>query len=82
MTKMSSVLGVGLLASRGAFAQPKGQSIEGVWQAVEVTPASDGRTIQAPNRGPTCIIFTGKHYSRVEVHSAGPPTTWTVTRGR
>ena len=67
------VLTVGLLTSqtRAAVRQGarvrSGESIQGVWQAVEVTmtgPAA--RTIAIPEPRPNLTIITARHYSRVE----------------
>ena len=49
------------------------QSIQGVWQAVEFTitgPSARTLTIREPR--PNLIIFTAKHYSRVEDQSEKP----------
>jgi hypothetical protein len=49
------------------------QSIQGVWQAVEFAitgPAARTLTIREPR--PNLIIFTAKHYSRVEDQSEKP----------
>ena len=65
---------------RGAAHQPEGsqgsrsaESIQGVWQAVEVTITGPGaRTIAIPEPRPNLTIITARHYSRVEVQSEGP----------
>lgn len=78
------VLTVGLLTSHGIAGQlvhrsaerqggSKRESIQGVWQAVEVTVTGPGgRTITIPEPRPNLIIVTAKYYSRVEIHSEGP----------
>jgi hypothetical protein len=68
-----ALLGVGLLTSLSVAGQSKPGSIQGVWQVVEVTITGPGaRTIAIPLPRPNLTIITGKHYSRVEVHSEGP----------
>jgi len=67
------VLTVGLLTSQGIEGQSKRESIQGVWQTVEVTMTGPGaRTITVLEPRPNLIIITAKHYSRVEVHAEGP----------
>ncbi len=85
MTKsLFAALTVGLLTSQGIAGQPAGQraqrdggstreSIQGVWQAVEVTTTGPGaRTIAIPEPRPNLIVITAKYYSRVEDHSERP----------
>ena len=49
-----AVVVAGSLVSDAAAEQSKAASIQGVWQAVEVTiPGTSARTITSPNRGPT-----------------------------
>jgi hypothetical protein len=57
-----------------AFADPaKSPSIQGVWQAVEVTiPGPTIRTIAIPEPRPNLIVLTARHYSRVQVEAEGP----------
>ena len=71
----------GLLTSQGIAGQPvhrsaereggsKQESIQGVWQAVEVTIKGPGaRTIAIPEPRPNLTILTARHYSRVEDQS-------------
>jgi hypothetical protein len=67
------VLIVGQLTSQGIAAQSKRESIQGVWQTVEVTVTGPGaRTITIPEPRPNLTIITAKHYSRVEVQAEGP----------
>jgi len=49
------------------IAQPKPGTIQGVWQAVEVTMA--GRTIKPQ---PNLTIISGTHYSRIEIQAEEP----------
>ena len=71
-TLLLVVLAVGSLASQGLAGQSKRESIQGVWQTVEVTTTGPGaRTITIPEPRPNLIIITAKHYSRVEVHAEG-----------
>jgi hypothetical protein len=52
--------------------QSKRASIEGVWQAVEVTITGPGaRTIAIPEPRPNLTMITARHYSRVEDQSKG-----------
>ena len=53
--------------------QSKRESIQGVWQAVEVTITGPGaRTITIPEPRPNLTIITARHYSRVEDPSEEP----------
>lgn len=63
------------------FVQPRGESssksaaesIQGVWQPVEVTMTGPGaRTITIPEPRRTLTIFTARHYSRVGDESERP----------
>ena len=74
MTKLLFVvLTVGLLTSQGIAGQSKRESIQGVWQAVEVTITGPGaRTIAIPEPRPNLTIITARHYSRVEDQSEKP----------
>jgi hypothetical protein len=64
---------VALLTGTNVAGEPKRESLQGVWQAVEVTVTGPGaRTITIPEPRPNLIIVTEKHYSRVEVHSGEP----------
>ena len=73
-----TLLGNGGIATKSAGrAEREGgwtqQSIQGVWQAVEFTitgPVPRTLTIREPR--PNLIIFTAKHYSRVEDQSEKP----------
>ena len=74
MTKLLvGILAVGLLTSQGVAGQSKRESIQGVWQAVEVTLTGPGaRTIAIHEPRPNLTIITARHYSRVEVQADGP----------
>ena len=70
---LAAVFTVVLLSSPGNAGQGKPTSIQGVWQAVEVTITGPGaRTIAIPEPRPNLTIFTARHYSRVEVQAEGP----------
>jgi hypothetical protein len=62
--------------------QSKRASIEGVWQAVEVTITGPGaRTIAIPEPRPNLTMITTRHYSRVEDQSErGRPVLADVTK--
>jgi hypothetical protein len=78
------LLALGLLTSRGIAGQlvhrsaereggSKPGSIQGVWQAVEVTITGPGaRTIAIREPRPNLTIITARHYSRVEDQSERP----------
>ena len=67
------VLAVGLLTGQAFGGQSRQESIQGVWQAVEVTmtgPAA--RTITIPQPRPNLTIITSRHYSQIHVDAEGP----------
>lgn len=67
------VTGVVVLTGAGLAGQSKRDSIQGAWQVVEVTVTGpEARTITIPEPRPNLIVFTGRHYSRVEIHAEGP----------
>jgi hypothetical protein len=74
MKKLFAVLFcIALVAGANVTAQPTTESLQGVWQAVEVTVTGPGaRTITIPEPRPNLIILTAKYYSRVEIHSDAP----------
>ena len=74
MTKLLfGMLTVGLLTSQGVAGQSKQESIQGVWQVVEVTMTGPGaRTIAIREPRPNLTILTARHYSRVEDQSEKP----------
>jgi hypothetical protein len=68
------LLGVGLLVGRDATAQPRQESIQGVWKVVEVRMTEPARqTIVVPEPIPNLTILTAKHYSRVQVEAETRP---------
>jgi len=67
------ILAAGLLTSHAIAGQTKSQSIQGVWQAVEVTiPGVTPQTITIPEPRPNLTVLTARHYSRVQVEAEGP----------
>jgi hypothetical protein len=72
--KLFAVLSsVALLTGTGVAGQSKRESLQGVWQAVEVTLTGPGaRTIAIPEPRPNLTIITARHYSRVEDQSERP----------
>jgi hypothetical protein len=55
----------------GAAIASRSPSIEGVWQAVEVTMTGPGARAISPLQ-PNLSIITAKHYSHIEIHSNAP----------
>jgi len=81
--KLIAVLfSVALLTGSTVAGQSSRKSLQGVWQAVEVTVRGPGaRIITIPEPRPNLIIVTARHYSRVEVHAEGPrPVPADVTK--
>ena len=76
------VLAVGLLASQALAGQSKRESIQGVWQAVEVTITGPGaHTIAIPQPRPNLVIFTARHYSQIHLDAESPrPVLADVTK--
>ena len=74
MKKMLLVtITLGLLTSHALAGQSKPESIQGVWQAVEVTITGPGaRTIVIPEPRRNLTIITAGHYSRVEDQAERP----------
>jgi hypothetical protein len=73
MTKLLVVLLGALITVSGVAADSPRVSLEGAWQAVEVTltgPAA--RTITIPEPRPNLMIATARHYARVEVQAEKP----------
>jgi hypothetical protein len=67
------LLGTGLLTSQAAADRSKAASVQGVWQAVEVTMTGPTpRTITIPEPRANLTILTAKHYSRVQIEAEGP----------
>ena len=62
------LFGLALTSTINAFGQSKRGPLEGVWQVAEVTHRSaEGSITSKP--GPNLTIFTGKHYSRIDIHT-------------
>lgn len=67
------LLTVALLTGEGIAGVPKSPSIQGVWQAVELTiPGPVTQTIKLPEPRANLTLITAKHYSRVQVEAEGP----------
>jgi hypothetical protein len=67
-----ALLIAGLLVGHAITGQAKSSSIQGVWQAVEVTmPGPTTRTITIPEPRPNLTMITARHYSRVQVEADG-----------
>jgi hypothetical protein len=67
-----AALAVGLIAAQGVAAQSTRTSIQGVWRIVEAKTSGPNARTMAFGERPNLTIFTGKHYSRVEVQADGP----------
>jgi hypothetical protein len=66
------LLTAGLLTNQGIAGEPKSESLQGAWQAVEVTISGPvKRTITIPEPRPNLTVITAKHYSRVQVEAEG-----------
>lgn len=64
---------IGFLATQGTGAQLKRESIQGVWQTVEVTITGPGaRTIAIPQPRPNLTILTSRHYSQIHDDAERP----------
>ena len=76
MTKLvCGLFGIALVGGLGisAAAQARTGSVQGVWQTVELTITGPGaRTITLPEPLANLTIFSGRHYSRVEVQTEKP----------
>ena len=55
----------------GAAIASRAPSIDGVWQAVEVTTSGPGARTIKPLQ-PNLSIITAKHYSHIDIHADGP----------
>lgn len=83
MNKLFAVLfSVALLTGANVAGQSKRESLQGVWQTVEVTMTGPGaRTIAIPQPRPNLIILTSRHYSQVHLDTDGPrPALTDVTK--
>jgi hypothetical protein len=72
----------GLLISHVIAGHAASPSIQGVWQAVEVTMSGPkARTIPIPEPRANLTVITARHYSRVQVEAEGVrPTIADVTK--
>ena len=69
------VVSIAIVGALGmsAAAQSKTGSLQGVWQTVELTITGPGaRTITLPEPLANLTIFSGRHYTRVEVQTEKP----------
>jgi hypothetical protein len=71
MNKMSLLLGTALIPVVSALGQTKRAPLDGVWQAVEVTYDGPAGPITV-KPGPNLTIFSGTHYSRIDVQTDKP----------
>jgi hypothetical protein len=70
---LTIALALGLLLSQTVVGQSKRESIQGVWQVVEVTitgPAA--RTITIPEPRPNLTIVAARHYSQIHDDAESP----------
>lgn len=66
-------LGAAVLTGPALAGQPKRDSIQGVWQAVEVTiTGPEARTIALPQPRANLTIFTARHYSQLHLDADSP----------
>jgi hypothetical protein len=81
-TSLITMVAVGLLGSQGLAGQSKRKSIQGVWQAVEVTITGPGaRTITIPEPRANLTILTARHYSQIHDAAERPrPVVADVTK--
>ena len=69
-----ALVGIGLLTGARGETQTRTESIQGVWQVVEVTmPEPTPTTIAIPEPRPNLAIITATHYSRVQVEAEKRP---------
>jgi hypothetical protein len=72
-----AVTAVGGIAGIGGFVKSsRSPSMEGAWQAVEVSMTGPGARTIRPLQ-PNLSIFTAKHYSHIDIHADGPRPTVT-----
>lgn len=68
-----ALLVAGLLTGEGIAGDATSSSIQGVWQAVEVTiPGPVTQTIAISEPRPNLTVITAKYYARVQVEAEGP----------
>ena len=74
MKILAALFGFVTASTLGLTAQGRTtNSLQGVWQAVEVTmPGTTPRTIAISEPRPNLTIITGRHYSRVQIDAEGP----------
>ena len=79
---MLVLLIAGLLTRQGIAGEAKSPSLQGVWQAVEVTiPGPVRQTVAVPQPRPNLTMITARHYSRVQVEAEGSrPAVADVTK--
>jgi hypothetical protein len=70
-TRLFWLLGVALVAAMSVVGQSKRGSFEGVWQAVEVTHGGPAGPMTF-KPGPNLTVFSGRHYSRIDVQTDKP----------
>ena len=70
-TRLFWLLSVALISATSALGQPKRGLLDGVWQAVEVTHNGPGGPVTF-KPGPNLTIFSGEHYSRIDVQTDKP----------
>jgi hypothetical protein len=69
---LNSILAVTAVGGLGGAAiASHAPSIDGVWQAVEVTTTGPGARTITPVQ-PNLSIITRKHYSHIDIHADGP----------
>lgn len=69
-TRFFSLFGMALIPTLSALGQAKRPPFEGVWRTVQVTIGGPQAVTVKP--GPNMAVFTGRHYSRIEVHTEKP----------
>ena len=70
-TRFFWISGMALIQTVSMLGQSKRARLDGVWQVAEVTftgPAGH----QTAKAGPNLTILSGRHYSRIEVHTDRP----------
>ena len=72
-TLLIALAGIGVLNHRNVSGQVKSTSLQGAWQAVQVTITGPApQTIMIPEPRPNLTLITAKHYSHLQVESEGP----------
>jgi hypothetical protein len=70
-TRFFCVFSMALVPFMSAVGQTKRASFDGVWQAIEVTLGGPAGAMTV-KPGPNLTIFSGKHYSRIDVQTDKP----------